>query len=141
SWFNRNSISVAGTEAIIEEYGISETQMGWAYTAFFIPYALCMTPGGWFVDRRGPWIALVLMGFGSALFGALTGAVGLAIAAGTTAWISLMLVRFFMGTFTAPIYPATGRAVVHWFPFHQRGWANGLIMGAALVGIASVYYG
>lgn len=141
SWFNRNSIGVAGNEAIIEEYDITETQMGWVITAFFIPYAVCMTPGGWFADRYGAWIALLLMGFGSAFFGALTGAVGLALAAGTTAWIVLMVVRFLMGTFTAPIYPASGRAVMHWMPFEQRGLANGLIMGAALVGIASVYYG
>src|SRR2546421_12612602 len=65
SWFNRNSMSVAGNEVIIEQYGISETQMGWVYTAFFIAYAACMTPGGWFADRRGPWLALVVMGFGS----------------------------------------------------------------------------
>jgi sugar phosphate permease len=141
SWFNRNSMGVAGNGQIIDQLEISETKMGWVYTVFFITYALCMTPGGWFSDRYGAWIALVIMGFGSALFGTLTGAVGLALASGGMIWLALLTVRSLMGILTAPIYPASGRLVVHWLPFHQRGWGNGLITGAALVGIASTYYG
>jgi len=53
SWFNRVSMSVAGTERVMEQYGISPTQMGFVYSALLLSYAACMTPGGWLIDRRG----------------------------------------------------------------------------------------
>jgi MFS family permease len=141
SWFNRVSMPVAYDEQIKEQLGISEQAIGYVYSAFLIAYMLAMTPGGWFADRRGPWLALVLMGFGSALFGALTGAVGLgALSAGLTLALFLV-VRGAMGLCTAPIYPASGRVIAHWIPFRQRAGANGMVTAAALLGIASTYYG
>src|SRR5215472_13354441 len=73
SWFNRVSMSVAGNAVLMEKFGISTTRMGVVYSALLFSYTLCMTPGGWFIDRFGPWKSLVLMGLGSALFGVLTG--------------------------------------------------------------------
>jgi len=35
--------------------------------------------------------------------------------------------------------PASGRAIAHWIPFSQRAWANGLVMAAALLGIAGAW--
>ncbi len=141
SWFNRVSISVAYDERIKNQLGITEAEMGTVYSAFLFAYMLLMTPGGWLADRVGPRGALALMGFGSALFGALTGAVGtLALsAAGTVA--AFLVVRSLMGAFTAPIYPASGRALLHWLPPRQRAGANGAVMAAALLGIASTYFG
>jgi MFS family permease len=139
SWFNRVSMSVAGDEAIMKDYGISETRMGVVYSALLFAYALFMTPGGWFIDRFGAWRALVLMGFGSALFGALTGLVGWALLTGGVLWVALIGIRGLMGFFTAPIYPASGQVIRRWLPFRQRAGANGLVMAAALVGIASTF--
>src|SRR5262245_40868190 len=76
SWFNRVSMSVAGKQHLMKYYGISEDHMGIVYSALLFSYTICMTPGGWFVDRFGPWVALVIMGLGSALWGALTGMLG-----------------------------------------------------------------
>src|SRR5947208_3456269 len=53
---------------------------------------------------------------------------------------ALLAVRSLLGVFTAPIYPASGLAVAHWFPARQRAGANGAIMAAALLGIASCYH-
>src|SRR5260370_3081113 len=75
--FNRISISVAGTDRIMTQYGIGEKTMGFVYLAYLLAYTLCMTPGGWFIDRFGPKIALALMGFGSAVFVVLTGVAGM----------------------------------------------------------------
>jgi MFS family permease len=141
SWFNRVSMSVAGDEAIMKPYGITETEMGVVYSAFLFSYALFMTPGGWFTDRAGAWTALALMGFGSAVFGLGTGLVGWVFLTSTSLWLSLLAVRALMGLFTAPIYPASTHIIAHWLPFPQRAWANGAVMGAALVGIASTFYG
>jgi MFS family permease len=141
SWFNRVSMPVAYDERIKGQLGISEEEIGTVYSAFLFAYMLLMTPGGWLADRIGPRRALALMGFGSAVFGALTGTIGtLALsAAGTVAL--LLVVRATMGAFTAPIYPASGRALLHWLPPRQRAGANGAIMAAALVGIACTYFG
>ena len=139
SWFNRVSMSVAYDEQIQARLRISEQEIGFVYSALLFAYMLCMTPGGWFVDRRGPWLALVVMGLGSAVFGALTGLVGLLTLHAATVLILLLVVRGAMGVFTAPIYPACGRAIGNWLPERQRALANGAVMGAALLGIASTY--
>jgi MFS family permease len=141
SWFNRVSMSVAGDEYLMRQFHISKPDMGVVYSALLFAYALCMTPGGWFIDRFGPWTALVLMGLGSALFGALTGVLGWVLFSGVALWWGLIVVRAVMGVFTAPIYPASARVVASWFPFPHRARANGLVLGAALVGIASTFVG
>lgn len=141
SWFNRVSMSVAGTERVMEEYHLSPTQMGFVYSALLFAYAGCMTPGGWLIDRHGAWAALTLMGFGSALCIALTGAVGLVFVGGVAVWLALLVVRAATGVFMAPIYPACGRVVSRWLPPRQRALANGLVNGAAPVGIACTFVG
>jgi ACS family glucarate transporter-like MFS transporter len=152
TWFNRVSMSAAYDDRIKEQYStkspgeptkpipaISEVEMGWVYSAFLITYAIFMTPGGWFIDRFGARFALIVMGFGSAVFGAFTGLVGFTIFSPFMLWLSLMLVRSLMGIFTAPIYPASARTISQWMPLHQRAWANGMVNSAALVGIACTY--
>ena len=53
SWLNRTSIMVAYDLRIKQQFGISEQQIGYVYTSFFLAYAILMTPGGWFADRCG----------------------------------------------------------------------------------------
>jgi sugar phosphate permease len=138
TWFNRVSMSVAGNARIMQEYDISPTEMGLVYSAFLFAYAVFMTPGGWFIDRFGAKVALVAMGFGSALFGAMTGMAALPIFAGLVL-STLLIVRSLMGLFTAPVYPASSRTIAHWLPLPQRAGANGLVQGAAPAGIACTY--
>jgi MFS family permease len=151
SWFLRVSISVAYNERIQDQLGITPTAMGTVYSAFLIVYMLCMTPGGWFIDRFGARTAFIVMGFGLTLFGALTGLVGSGahLLAGvpdrlgwplSTAGLALVLflvVRSCMGGFATPMYPASAYAIARWLPFRRRGSANGLVQGAACVGIAA----
>jgi MFS family permease len=140
SWFNRVSMPVAYDERIRVERGISEQVIGYVYSALLFAYMLCMTPGGWFADRRGARLALTVMGFGSALFVALTGVVGLAALPVTATVAALLAVRAALGAFTAPIYPASSHAIARWFPARQRATVNGAVMGAALLGIAACYH-
>jgi ACS family glucarate transporter-like MFS transporter len=139
SWFNRVSMSVAYDERIKDEVGISAPAMGWVYSALLFAYMLCMTPGGWFVDRRGAWLALAVMGVGSGVLGALTGVTGMVAHDAVTVLVLLLVVRAVMGVFTAPIYPGSGHVLAAWLPAHQRAAANGAVMGAALLGIACTY--
>jgi sugar phosphate permease len=141
TWFNRISMTVAYDERISkQQYGISPTQMGTVYSAFLIAYTIFMTPGGWFIDRFGAWLALVVMGLGSAVFCALTGAPGhTALVTGSAVVTLLLVVRVAMGVFTAPIYPAASRIVSHWLPPAHRSRANGMVQGAAAVGISCTF--
>src|SRR5262245_53521163 len=79
--FNRYSIQAAGNDHIMKEYSISKTKMGLIYSAYLLVYTVCMTPGGWLIDRFGPRTALVLVGFASAIFVALTGIAGMVVSA------------------------------------------------------------
>src|SRR5262249_3938620 len=47
------------------------------------------------------------------------------------------VIRAPMGVFATPMYPAASRAVAHWLPFARRSSANGLVQGAAMLGIAT----
>ncbi|HEX5270423.1 MAG TPA: MFS transporter, partial [Gemmataceae bacterium] len=151
SWFLRVGMSVAYDERIKDHLGIRPEAMGTVYSAFLLAYMLCMTPGGWLIDRVGTRAALTLMGFGLVLFGALTGLVGasprlldrlpaevsLAGHVLATPLLLFLVIRSLMGVFATPMYPAAAHAVGHWIPFRRRGWANGLVQGSALLGIAS----
>src|SRR5437660_12435401 len=68
SWFLRESMPVAYDERIKDTLGINPEAMGWVYSALLIVYALCMTPGGWLIDRIGIRAASMLIGFGMTLF-------------------------------------------------------------------------
>src|SRR5262245_21100289 len=107
SWVNRVSMSVAGTEKIIPDGVLSETQMGDIYSALVLTYTVLMLPGGWFTDRAGPRLALILMGLGSAVFAAMTGVAGQLLVPATGLYVGLLVARALMGVFTAPIYPAS----------------------------------
>lgn len=140
SWFNRVSMAVAyDTKIGLPEYGISEEAIGTVYSAFFLSYLLFMTPGGWFIDRFGPKRALLIMGLGSGFFGALTSIAGLPWAQSFGLVTALIVVRFAMGLVSAPLYPASARMVANWVPLRGRTFANGLIQGAATVGMACAY--
>jgi len=77
------------------------------------------------------------MALGTALFGALTG-LG-AVAAAGNLWLWLIVIRSVMGFFTVPLHPASARAVGIWLPAKDQVLANGLVTGAALLGIACTF--
>ena len=54
-------------------------------------------------------------------------------------WAALLVVRSMMGLATVPLHPASARMVGNWFQPGQTALANGLITGAALLGIACTY--
>jgi MFS family permease len=141
SHVNRASMSVAGTDRIMGQFSIDPTRMGAVYSTFLLIYSICMIPGGLFIDRFGPRRALMVVGFGSALFGALTGLTGWVFSSAASMLLALTLVRGTMGLLSAPLHPAAARAIGNWFPFAQRSWANGIVTAAAIVGVALSYPG
>jgi MFS family permease len=138
--FNRISISVAGAERLIPIYGISETRMGLVYSGFLLVYTLCMVPGGWFIDRYGPRLALELLCAGSTVGVALTGLTSLVGTNALMLWASLLAVRCLMGAFNAPLHPASAHMVGNTVARPLVSLANGLVTFAACVGMAGTYY-
>jgi MFS family permease len=67
SYFDRTIMSIAGP-AIMQEFRLSEIEMGVVYSAFLLGYALLMIPGGRVADRFGPRLVLAATGLGAALF-------------------------------------------------------------------------
>lgn len=137
SHLNRLAMPVAGAERIIPDFKITPEQMGRVYTAFLAVYTAGMILGGWFIDRLGPRVMLLVMGTGSALFGALTGGLGFGLVGAANLLAGLLVVRGAMGLFTTPLHPACARAVSNWFPAGQNSSANGLVTFAAVLGMAS----
>jgi MFS transporter, ACS family, D-galactonate transporter len=138
--FNRISMPVAGAERIIADYGVSPERMGWIYSSFLLFYTLAMLPGGWFIDRFGARTALLMLGFGSAIFVALTGVVGLLAHGALSIWLGLIVVRSLLGLTNAPLHPGSARMVHDSTPPESRAFANGWVTFSACLGIAACYY-
>jgi len=135
--FNRVSISVAGSERLMTEFALTETELGMIYSAFLLAYTLFMLPGGWVIDRAGAVTALTLMGIGTSLFVILTGVLGLFPAA--ISLLTLVIVRFCAGAMSAPLHPAAAQTVAQVIPPGQRTFINGMVTGAAIIGVAVTF--
>ena len=136
SYFDRTIMSIAGPR-MMSDFGISPTAMGSVYSAFILGYALLMIPGGRLTDRLGPRRTLALMGFGSALFTALTvigGRPGLGLLVGVVP--ALFAIRLGLGIVTAPLYPACARMTADWIPMSYHGRVQGIIIAGSSFGAA-----
>lgn len=132
--FHRQSLP-AVVQEIMRDCDFSEVEMGWIYSAFLSGYVISMVGGGRLADFRGGWFALLLSGIGTGVLVAVTGVCSLGVSAGI-GFTAFLVVRFLMGVFTAPLFPAAGRVVRAWIPFETRGWANGLVLGATTIGVS-----
>jgi MFS family permease len=137
--FNRIAISVAGSERIIPDHGVSPERMGLVYSAFLAFYTLAMLPGGWFIDRFGARRALMLWGFGSSVLVLLTAGTIIGGKSALTLWLGLLGVRALLGVVNAPLHPASAYMVFERVPWPSRSLANGLVTFAACAGIAATY--
>lgn len=150
--FNRVSISVAGSEKIIDKQSassekpslipsssIGETHMGTVYTSFLVFYMCFMIPGGWLIDRIGPKWSLAVMCLGSAVFTVLTGIAGLVWNTPLSLWVGLLAVRSVMGVTNAPLHPASARLVSDSIPPSAVSIANGMVTFGACLGMGFVY--
>ena len=108
-------------------------RMSWVFSAFVLGYVLCGLPGGWLADRLRPRAVILLIVLWWSLFTALTGgAIALAGLAfrhpEPASFLAVMVVvRFLFGAGEAGAYPAIARALGRWFPFQERGTAQGAI--------------
>ena len=136
TYLDRVSFGAAGT-LMAGDFGlVSEGSLKGAYTAFAISYGLFEIPSGWWGDMRGPKRVLLRIVLWWSLFTVLTGLVGLQTAGITLGGLgTLWIVRFLFGAGEAGAYPNIARALLNWFPAHERGaaqgwvWMSGRLMG------------
>ena len=126
-YIDRVCISAA-KEPITGDLGLSDTEFGWALSAFALGYALFQTPSGIMADRFGPRVVLTSVVIFWSLF---TGMTGLAIGFGT-----LLLARFLFGVGEAGAFPSCARAFYSWLPVSERGIAQGINFSGSRLGAA-----
>lgn len=127
---DRANISIAAP-VMIRELGWNEAQFGVIFSAFLWGYMTIQLPGGYLTDRYGgrliPWLCL-----------------GWSVATILTPWgvmgFTLMLVlRYLVGGFEAPIVPAMSAANAAWVPRHELARAQTVIPAALNAGIMIGY--
>ena len=121
------------------EFGLDDGEKGFLFTAFAFAYAIFEVPSGWLGDRYGARRTLVRIVLWWSVFTAVTGLVsesGLFCLSGL--WL-LIIIRFLFGMDEAGAYPNITRLVNGWFPFRERGLAQGVVWMSARLGGAVSY--
>jgi MFS family permease len=123
------------------ELGLTPGQFAWVFSAFALSYSLLEVPSGWLGDKMGPRLVLARIVIWWSVFTALTGCIwqfsldsgyalygfGYEIPLLFNSFMLLLLVRFLFGAGEAGAYPNIARALRNWFPYRQRGFAQGLL--------------
>ncbi len=108
-----------------ESLGLSDSQMGYIFSAFTAAYAVFEIPSGWLADRFGPRLMITRI---VVLWSLMTAATGL-----TTGFVSLFVVRLLFGMGEAGMFPGLARAFMAWIPGTRHGSVFGLSITAALL--------
>ena len=125
SYIDRVNISVAGP-IIRKEWNLSQTELGFVFSAFAYPYAAMQIFGGWLADKFGPRLILTVL---SVIWGAATLLCGFA-----TALPMLIVLRFLLGVGEGGAFPTATRAFTYWMPVAERGFAQGITHSFARLG-------
>jgi ACS family glucarate transporter-like MFS transporter len=118
---------------IVEEYHLTNIQLGYIFSAFVLGYALCQAPGGRVSDSYGPRRVIAIATIWWAVFTSLATAIPRSITGVVAAFVG---VRFLLGVGESVLYPASNRVVAEWIPTQERGTANGFLFAGGAVGAA-----
>jgi MFS transporter, ACS family, glucarate transporter len=122
TYIDRVCISQAAP-IIRQELRLTETEMGWVFSAFTISYALFEIPAGWMGDRYGPRSVLMKVVVMWSMFTAATGA----------AWnfVSMVVCRFLFGVGEAGCFPNVTKIFTIWLPSRERVRGQGILWMSA----------
>ncbi|HEY7292655.1 MAG TPA: MFS transporter [Vicinamibacterales bacterium] len=127
TYVDRVNVATAGND-IKKELGLSNTQLGFVFSAFGYPYLLFQVFGGWIGDRFGPRLTLSVCGLIWAVATIFTGLAG--------GLATLFLIRLMLGVGEGATFPVATRAMQSWTPPEQRGFAQGITHAFARFGNA-----
>src|SRR5437867_8856674 len=115
---------------LLESLDLSRVQVGLCLPAVYLGGVLMALPAGWLTDRLGVRLAL---GLGQFIVGSM-----IALAASSASLAALLTLLVLVGFGFSVLNPATGKAVVEWFPPRERGMAMGIKQtGLTLGGLAA----
>jgi sugar phosphate permease len=129
TYMDRTGISIAAP-AMAREFGLSQTAIGIVFSVFLWAYAMAQIPAGWFADRFGPRLVLLIIVPFWSLMTAMT-----AVATGV---VSLIVIRFVFGLAEAGAFPTATRGMQLWFPRSERGIVHGVTHSFSRFAIAIV---
>jgi MFS family permease len=116
----------AALDSIQRDLSLTNTQMSYVLMSFTLAYGLFEVPTGRWGDRIGGRRVLTRVSLWWSVFTALTGAC-------TGLW-SLLAARFIFGAGEAGAFPNVARVLSRWFPDHERGMAQGILLTASQIG-------
>ncbi len=129
AYLDRVCIAVAAPR-LRNDIHLTDTELGYVFSAFTLAYALFEIPGGWLADRFGARLMLARIVLWWSAMTALTGT--------ATGFWSLVSVRFLFGMGEAGLLPTLARAFRQWLPPLEAGRAFGLtVMAGAVAGALS----
>jgi MFS transporter, ACS family, glucarate transporter len=112
---------------IQREFDFGPEAKGLLFSAFALAYAAFEVPSGWLGDVYGPRRTLIRIVIWWSLFTALTGSIYPTPSYPNIAIGALIAVRFLFGMGEAGAFPNIARAQSNWFPFKERGFAQGAV--------------
>ena len=115
------------------EWGLSASELGILFSAFFWSYMALQVSVGWLVDQYN---ATAVMAAGFLVWSLATAATGL-----TGGFTSLLLMRLVLGAGESVMFPCSSKICAQQLPEHRRGFANALIMAAIRWGSAIGTFG
>jgi ACS family glucarate transporter-like MFS transporter len=137
SYISRVNVSTAGP-LIMEEFHLTQVDMGRVFSAFLLGYALCQVPAGLLADKWGArklltvaawaWFGLTAI---SVLLPKDSGATGL-----FSAFSGFLFLRLLLGISSSPTYPGSAKGVSQWIPPAFQARANGIVLASIGLGSA-----
>jgi MFS transporter, ACS family, D-galactonate transporter len=127
NYIDRSNLSLAAP-LLKQELHISATQLGVLFSAFFWTYTALQFVSGWLVDRFG---ANHVIAAGFLLWSLATAVTGV-----VEGFAMLFLVRLVLGIGESVAIPSYSRILARYLPEHNRGFANGVLIGAQKFGPA-----
>jgi ACS family glucarate transporter-like MFS transporter len=138
SYICRVNVSTAGV-LLMEEFNLTQVEMGRIFSAFLLGYALFQIPAGILADRIGARKVLMWASGFWVVTTVIQAAVGRGLlqTATISATVTIFLVcRFFLGIAEAPTYTAAGQGVSRWVLPRFQGRANGIVIASIGLGSA-----
>jgi MFS family permease len=127
TYIDRVNVSTAAT-VFRQELHLSNTQVGFVFSAFAYPYLLFQIFGGWVGDRFGARMALTVAGLIWSLGTIFTGLAG--------SLATMIAARVMLGFGEGATFPVATRAMSDWTTVGRRGFAQGITHSAARLGNA-----
>ena len=127
TYIDRVNVSTAAS-VFKQELHLTNTQVGFVFSAFAYPYLVFQVIGGWVSDRFGARKALTIC---AVIWGGATLLTGLA-----GSFLTIVAARVLLGFGEGATFPTATRAMSDWFAQDKRAFSQGITHSSARLGNA-----